>query len=117
MNDAPMLPGLEPPPRSASPLELAAHRTIQALQDEGLLEPRHALTCQLILDLSQAVDAGKRAGRASAVAMAAAQLREAFLSLPEPATGGEEGDAWEALARELGRAAAARDAAESGATD
>lgn len=103
------LPGLEDledrdTGRRVSPLEQAARRTLAALQGDGLLTERHALTCQLILDLAQAIDAGRRSGRASAVAMAAAQLREAFLSLPEPEEG-PESDGWEALARELHDAA------------
>lgn len=104
----PMLPGLEPPARGVSNLQLAARRTIAALDSQGLLEERHALTCQLLLDLADAVDSGRRAGRASAVAMAAAQLREAYLTLPEPVVGGD-GDGWDQLAQEL-RAAALRDA-------
>lgn len=109
------LPGLEEPPAAAGALELAVRKTIRALDDLNLLEPRHALTCQLMIELAQAVAAGRAARRASAVALAAAQLREAFLSLPEPETEGGTDDAWTQLADDLRAAgeAAIRDGAGS----
>lgn len=102
---APMLPGLEPPAHGESALVTAARRTIKAVDDSGLLTDRDALTCALILDLSEAVHAGKRSGRASAAAMAAAQLLAAIDRLPQPAEGGGDEDEYSRLARELREAA------------
>jgi len=87
---APTLPGLELIPadqQTASPMRLAVVATIEALQADQLLEPRHVGLCQLALELADAVTAGRRSGRASAAAMAAAQLRETLLALPEPVAG------------------------------
>lgn len=103
------LPGLEPDPtgpRSLGALEAAARRSLQALADAGVLGPQHAMTMQLVLDLARAV--GLASGsHASAAAMAAAQLREAWATLPQPADA-VDGDEWDTLAREL-RAAAAEE--------
>lgn len=87
----PTLPGLElEPENGASPsaLRTAVVTTLAALQQEGLLEPRHAALAQLSLELADSVTAGRRSGRASAAAMAAAQLRETLLALPEPTAAG-----------------------------
>jgi hypothetical protein len=101
-----MLPGLEPPAAKESPLVTAARRTIAAVDGAGLLRERDALTCALILDLSAAVSAGTRGGRASATAMAAAQLLAAIDRLPTPPEGGDDdADPYTALARELRDAA------------
>lgn len=84
------LPGLELIPAdqaAASPMRTAVVATINALQADGLLEPRHAGLCQLALELADAVTAGRRSGRASAAAMAAGQLRDTLLALPEPIAG------------------------------
>lgn len=104
-DDAPVIPGLEPPKPAESDLVKAARRTIAAVDAAGLLTERDALTCALILDLSAAVAAGKSAGRASAAAMAAAQLLAAIDRLPTPPEGGEEDDPYTRLARELRDAA------------
>lgn len=84
----PTLPGLElhTPGTTASALRLSVQRTIEALDERGLLEPAHEALCQLALELADAVAKGRSQGRASAVAMAAAQLRETLQALPEPAT-------------------------------
>lgn len=87
---APMLPGLELEPgygTASGALRNSVVETIKALHEDGLLQPRHAAQCQLALELADAVTAGTRSGRASAVAMAAAQLRETLLSLPQPKEG------------------------------
>ena len=85
-DDSPMLPGLEVDPvyGRPSPLRSAVQATLKALDDEHLLEPRHAAVAQLALELADSVDAGKRSGRASAAAMAAAQLLAALDALPKP---------------------------------
>lgn len=84
----PMLEGLElndPTSGTPSALRTAVVATLEALTVQGLLEPRHAAMCQLALELADSVTAGRRSGRASAAAMAAAQLRETLLALPSPA--------------------------------
>ena len=86
---APTLPGLElESPHGGRPnaLRRAVIATITALDEAGLLEPRHTALAQLALELADSVTAGK--GRASAAAMAAAQLRETLLALPEPSAAG-----------------------------
>lgn len=84
----PMLPGLELEAPGAAhgqtSMRVAVAQTIQSLLDDGLLEPRHAGLAQLALELADAVSAGTRSGRASAAAMAAGQLRETLLALPQP---------------------------------
>lgn len=82
----PTLPGLELQPAAGTPsqLRLAVIATIEALKSEHLLEPRHAAHAQLCLELADAVAAGRQGGRASAAAMAAAQLLAALDALPKP---------------------------------
>lgn len=85
--EQPTLPGLEQrPPGGASfeSLRGAVAATLAALDKEGLLEPRHAGLAQLALEMADAVTKGNRNGRASAAAMAGAQLRETLLALPAP---------------------------------
>lgn len=84
------LPGLELVPsdqKDVSPMRRAVIATIEALEKDRLLEPRHAGLCQLALELADAVTAGRRSGRASAAAMAAGQLRDTLLALPAPVAG------------------------------
>lgn len=78
------LPGMAEPASSASAMVKAAHITLQQLRDLGRLEPRHAVLAELILSLADAIDRGKRSGRASAVAMASKELRETVLMLDPP---------------------------------
>ena len=103
----PPLPGLEDPEPSGPPpdaLESAVRRTIAALHAKQLLHEHHAATCQLALDLAASVSAGRRSRRASAVAMAARELREVLASLPAIDQGDDEQDPWDALAREFAAA-------------
>lgn len=89
-DDAETIPGLERVPadqRDVSPMRRAVIATIEALEADRLLEPRHAAMCQLALELADAVTAGRRSGRASAAAMAAGQLRDTLLALPVPIAG------------------------------
>jgi hypothetical protein len=84
------IPGLELVPSDqagVSPMRAAVIATIEALERDRLLEPRHAGLCQLALELADAVTAGRRSGRASAAAMAAGQLRDTLLALPTPVAG------------------------------
>lgn len=82
----PQLPGLEVPEvhSSDSPMVVAAKRTLDELRRSGQLGARHAVQVQLVLSLAAAIDAGARAGRASAVAMAAGQLNETMDRLDPP---------------------------------
>lgn len=98
------LPGLGEPAGTAGPLELAAHRTLAALEADGLLTEQHALIAQLILDLARVATLSVRTGKASAAALAGAQLLAAYDVLtPDTAEGGH--DAYDQLAADL-RAAA-----------
>lgn len=67
-----------------TPMETSARASLAALDAAGLLSARHALTCQLILELARVIGAGVRTGKTAAVAMAAKQLLEAIDSLPKP---------------------------------
>lgn len=82
----PELPGLELPAAhpSDSPMVVAAKLTLAELRRSGRVGARHAVQVQLVLALAQAIDAGSRSGRASAVAMAAAQLNETIERLDPP---------------------------------
>lgn len=84
------LPGLEPPTPREGHMVVAARATIAALQEAERIERRHTVLVQLVLSLAAAIDRGVYSGRASAVAMAAAQLRETVLILDPPP---EDGDA------------------------
>lgn len=96
------LPGLTPPRDSDTAMVVAAKFTLDELRNLGVLERRHAVLVQLVLSLSAAIDAGTRAGRASAVAMAAAQLRETILTLdPPPEEAGASVEAHRRLAEFL----------------
>lgn len=69
---------------SDTPMVSAAHATLGHLDHLGKLPPERAVLSQLVLSLAQAIDGGARSGRASAVALAAAQLRETMLVLDPP---------------------------------
>lgn len=111
MTDSPQgfpvpLPGIgEGDGRAMSDLEGATRRTIAGYAESGLLDERHAMVCQLLLELSRSVAAAARAGRASAAAMASAQILAALESLPKPPEGGGQGDDFDRLADELREAA------------
>lgn len=107
-----LLPGLEPPARGESAIKRAARRTLTALEAAGYLDERHAVICQLVLDLADVVEAGRLQGKASAAAMAAAQLLAAYEHLmPETTEGGGDDD-WSTFVADMRRSAAeVRDAA------
>lgn len=86
------LPGLGVADQMESAMVTAARSTIRALAELGRLEPRHAVLTQLILSLAEAIDRGTRTGRASAVAMASKELREALLQLDPPPEDGAQGE-------------------------
>lgn len=74
-----------------SPMVAAARTTLEQLHRDGLISVRNAVMVQLVLSLAEAIDGGRRNGRASAVAMAAKELREAILILDPPPEGGPVG--------------------------
>lgn len=92
------IPGLVVPGADATDgaMVKAAAVTLQALADAKVIEPRHAVMVQLVHSLAGAIDKGVTSGRASAVAMAARELREAMLVLDPPP---EEGGAADVAAR------------------
>jgi len=96
-DDQPTLPGLGPDRPGDTPMLAAMRATLRALDQADQLEPRHAALAQLCLSLAQAIDGGARSGRASATAMAAAQLRETLLVLDPPPA--EDPAGHDALAR------------------
>jgi hypothetical protein len=97
------LPGLEDDgrPTGVTELELAARRSLSALAAAGVLDESHALPMALIMDLARAVAIGTRTGHASAAAMAAAQLREAYAMLPALPDAPTDDDPWSVLVAEL----------------
>lgn len=104
-----VLPGLEPPSPSEPALKRSARRTIVQLEALGLLDDRHAVVCQLLLDLADRFPRAKE----YAAANLAAQLLAAYqLLIPESEGGG--GDDWDEFVAELRRSAAeARDPADA----
>lgn len=81
-----MIPGLVVPEvhHSDAAMVKAAKATLSELARAGKVGARHAVQVQLVLSLAQAIDSGARSGRASAVAMAAAQLNETMDRLDPP---------------------------------
>jgi hypothetical protein len=87
---------------SSSAIEKSAVTTIKALDSAGLLTDRHAVTCQLIIELSRAVGRGLAYGKVSvATATLAKQLLDAIDSLPVPGAGDSDAAAFAELARQL----------------
>lgn len=87
---------------SSSAIEKSAITTIRSLDTLGLLTDRHAVTCQLIIELSRAVGRGLAYGKVSvATATLAKQLLDAIDSLPVPDAGGSDAAAFAELARQL----------------
>jgi hypothetical protein len=84
MDEQLALPGVGEAAESSSAMVKAAHVTLTTLEQLGRLEPRHAVLAALILELAEAIDRGRRSGRASAVAMASKELRETVLMLDPP---------------------------------
>lgn len=102
LSDQEPLPGLEDTqPGGLYPLEVAARRSLAALEAAGLLNASHALPMALVLSLAQAVAYSSATGKASAAALAAAQLREAFGLLPALEVSAAGGDEWDQLAADL----------------
>lgn len=91
-----------------TPLVAATKHTLEQLRAHDRLPPERAALAQLCLSLAAAIDGGARSGRASAVAMAAAQLRDTMLVLDPPP---EDGDASQDAVRLLGEFMAKLEAA------
>jgi hypothetical protein len=84
-------------------LEHAALATIEALDLEGMLTQRHALTVQLILELSRSLGQDMARGRITvAMSQATRQLLDAIATLPVPAAA--PSDAWTQLEDALHKA-------------
>lgn len=82
----PFLPGMAPLETGPTALEQAARLQIQQLRDRNLLTADHAIAVQLVLDLSRAIGVSATRGRASAMALASKELREALALLPAGGT-------------------------------
>lgn len=99
----PTLPGLTPPAGNAGSLAKAAVASIEALEADGLIEARHALTVQLILGLSSSLDADLARGKITvAMSQATRQLLDAIESLPTPDAG--PSSEWDEMARAFAEA-------------
>lgn len=96
------LPGLDPEPqdRAVTNLERRARQSLAALHEANKLGPQHAGLMELFLTLARSVDgaANARAPRASAVAMAAKEMREVWAALcpdDDDAPAAEEFTQWQ----------------------
>jgi len=101
MGDQLELPGLGDGRPSDSLMVRACRQTIGALEDAGKLQPHHAVLTQLMLSLCEAIDGGRRQGRASAVAMAARELRDTLLMIDPPPEDGPAAEEGARLLREF----------------
>lgn len=91
-----------------TPMVVAAKSSLAQLAAAERLPPERAVLAQLVLSLAAAIDGGARHGRASAVAMAAAQLRDTMLVLdPVPEDADASADANRLLAEFMGKLEAA----------
>lgn len=87
--DQPALWELPEDHASDSAMVKAAKATLAQLELHDKLPQERAVLSQLVLALAQAIDGGAKSGRASAVALAAAQLRETILVLDPPPPDGD----------------------------
>lgn len=85
--DALPLPGLEPAPANAGPLEVAVRRTLAALKAAGYIRERDAARCALAIELAQIVTDKRRSGRTSTVGNDARVLVELLDALLPEDTG------------------------------
>lgn len=83
-------------PTGRSSIADSALATLRALDEQNLLRPQDALTCQLVLELSQALGRGLSYGKVTvAVSQLTRQLLDALDKLPKPAETDGLGAAWE----------------------
>jgi|GEM_PF-6102243 len=102
----PTLPGITLPQLGQSGIEASARATLAALDQSGLLEPRHALTCQVVLELARSVGTGLQAGKVTvATATLSKHLLEAIEKLPQPVNVPAGENALAAFQAEVERAA------------
>lgn len=85
--EAAMLPGLEPAPATAGPLERAVRRTLAALKEAGYVRERDAARCALAIELAQIITDKRRSGRTSTVGNDARVLVELLDDLLPEDTG------------------------------
>ena len=112
------LPGLEPADAHASDIEIAARRTIDQLESLGLLDERHSIVCQTLLELAREFYESRGRAKAYAVANLAAQILAAYTLLMPDAAGGGDSDEWSDLMADIRRSAAeARDTADTGSPE
>src|SRR5690606_21728989 len=108
----PQLPGIKLPEYGQGHIGASARATLARLEAQGLLQPEHALTAQLVLGLSTAIDRGLGYGRVTvATTTLVKELRELIGTLPAPAEVPGGGDGWDELQAWL----AAQDGAQPGA--
>lgn len=81
------------------PMLKAAKAHIRGLEDAGLIDGSHILTCQLVLCLAEAIGKSSQKGQASALSFASKELREAMALLPAKRTIGS----FEQLMNELNK--------------
>lgn len=92
----PFLPGMSDVAPALTGMERAARVMLGRLDAQNLLDDGHALTVQLILDLSAVIGRAALKGQAAGMALASRELREAIALLP---TAGN--DAWEQMMRDM----------------
>lgn len=99
------LPGLGVDPQIRTGLMTEAVReTLRTLAERGLLRPEHSAMAQLALQLAQAIEAASLTRRASAVAIAARELREVLEALPQIEDTGGVPSVWEDFERQYRQA-------------
>lgn len=99
------LPGMDAPQRPPAEVEAAARRTITRLHELGRVKEEHAVVTACIVAAARAIDRGASSGRASAVAMAMKELREAYVLLNPVEEGGGEDRGWLDFERDFRQAA------------
>lgn len=96
------LPGLEVrlPEQLTTPLRRAIDATLEELDRLGLLQAHHVALAQAARTMADAVEVGTSTRKASAAAMAMAQLLAVLDRLPQPASL-PSGKTWEQRVDEL----------------
>lgn len=85
------LPGMEPPPSSDDRLTHSAEVTVEALRDQGAIEPWHELDVMIVLELAKAVTESRGIAKSQMFgALLAARAR-----LPEPVVASIDAEAVE----------------------
>ena len=118
MTEPDPLPGLDVPDRPAGDVELAARRTIAALDEAGQIAEVDAVVLQALVTLARQYDKAANSTKAKeyAVANLHAQLLATIERLNPNAEGGDDDDPWTELER-AAQEEVARRAAEAAARD